>query len=175
MDSLLNKRAQYIAKIQSIKTQLEIDMETYKKKLNAEYASQLAQHRAVLTQDANEKIKVFENRISVLDEMIREDMPEAEAINELITNKPIEETVEEPVQTVEETPVNDSENEIIDDVFCNEEEITENDQVIKIDETADAIVQNEELNISDDVFKTETKTEILDRPGMTQITIPSRI
>lgn len=170
MKELLEKRVEYLKKINIIETQIEIDVQNYKKELNNKFVQMIKDYRTSKVVEANEKIDIYKRRINVLDEMIKEDVPEVDTLTTLMsdTKDSIEET------TVEETKEDVNEDEIPNVIISNEE-ITGDSQIINLNDQIDAVVENDNINISDEVTKGETSTQILERPGMLTIEIPSRI
>lgn len=170
MKELLEKRVEYLKKINIIETQIEIDVQNYKKELNNKFVQMIKDYRTSKVVEANEKIDMYKRRINVLDEMIKEDVPEVDTLTTLMGDA--KDSIEET--TVEETKEDVNEDEIPNVIISNEE-ITGDSQIINLNDQIDAVVENDNINISDEVTKGETSTQILERPGMPTIEIPSRI
>lgn len=188
MNELIAKRLDYINKIKAIRDKVDVDMATYKTELNKQFSEKLAAYRAQLNTQAEEAIKKYQRRIDVLDEMITDEVPEATTLNNLIHEAEETKVIipETEVQSVEEVDSIPEDATVVDtveltenteaypeyeDVLC--EDLAEGMTVIEMCD-ANVVVKEDEVKISEAV-QTETIAQTLDRPGMAQIVIPSRI
>lgn len=185
MNELIAKRLDYVNKIKAIRDKVDVDMATYKTELNKQFSEKLASYRAQLNAQAEEAIKKYQRRIDVLDEMITDEVPEATTLNNLIHEAEETKVIipETDVQSVEEVDSIPEDATVVDtvelteaypeyeDVLC--EDLAEGMTVIEMAD-ANVVVKEDEVKISEAV-QTETIAQTLDRPGMAQIVIPSRI
>lgn len=178
MNGLINKRTEYANKITAINTQLEIDIANYKAELNRQYSEMLAKYRADKTAEAKVKTDIYTQRIAVLDEMIAEEVPEANAIKDLVFNtKPVETKVEVVNTNEDFTIVNDVKEEPntpISENIIYGDNIPENCAVVDIADT-NVVVNKDTVEVVETTPIAETVACTLERPGMAQIVIPNRI
>lgn len=155
MQNMVDKIKMYEQHVAKIKNAIKVEIAVFRQKKMEELELECQVREKDLTLAAEKEIKLYENRIKVLTDIISEDMPEATHINALIEEELVEvEDKPEEVLTAEHSILEVAEEEIIDlDV---------------VDEIP------EEAEIFDEVVITEKAKTILDRPGMAQITIPSR-
>lgn len=155
MQNMIDKLNLYEQHIAKIRNAIKVDVAVFKQKKMEELELECQVREKDLTAAAEKEIALYEMRIKVLKDIISEDMPEASQINSLINEELVEaEDKPEEVLTVEHSILEIDEEEIIDlDV---------------VDEIP------EEAEIFDEVVITEKPKTILDRPGMAQITIPTR-
>lgn len=177
MQNLIEKKKMYEKHISGILNAIKIDVAVFKQKKMEELELQCQIREKDLMKAAEREIQVYETRIKVLSDIICEDMPEATTINNLIAEEKcevVEELPEEIVEEIEEEIV----EEVIEEELC-EEPINSEDSVLEIaeEEIIDLDIIDEipnEAEIFDEVVINKKEEVVLDRPGMTQITIPSR-
>lgn len=140
MTSIVNKREEYIKKINEIKEMMDIEIQKYKENLMNELQDKLAVYSAELTAKYSTEIKKYQERINLLEDIIKEEMAIPQSLVETIQSIKEEQTIEQ------------SSNEIV-----VEELPAPEDSLYSITQVESPIVE-----------------ENLGRPGMSDITIPTR-
>lgn len=169
MQNLIEKKKMYEKHVDGILNAVKIDVAVFRQKKMEELELQCQAREKDLMKAAEKEIQVYQTRIKVLSDIICEDMPEATTINNLINEEKCE-VAEEVVEEIVE--------EIVEDELC-EEPINSEDSVLETieEEIIDLDVVDEipnEAEIFDEIVIDGKEEVVLDRPGMTQITVPSR-
>ena len=146
MHTLLEKRAQYVNKILNAKNEIDAQVKEFDTQLTAEKNAKVEALRQELETKYTQEIDTYKRRIDVLDEMIKEEMPEAETITTLINTNVVEDKVDviEVDKTVPETK-----------------------------HAKDAIIATE---IKPEVVDVDdAQVQVQERPGLMEINVPSRL
>ena len=154
MQNLIEKKKMYEKHIATILNAVKVDVAVFRQKKMEELELQCQIREKDLMATVEKEVRTYETRIKVLTDIISEDMPEASVINDLISEAKVEEVLPEEVTA--------SQDSIL---YVDEEEIVDLDVTDEIPEEAE---------IFDEVVITKKEEPILDRPGMAQITIPTR-
>ena len=94
MHTLLEKRAQYVNKILNAKNEIDTQVKEFDTQLTAEKNAKVEALRQELEAKYTQEIDTYKRRIDVLDEMIKEEMPEAETITTLINTDVVKDKVD---------------------------------------------------------------------------------
>lgn len=175
MQNLIEKKKAYEKHIAGILNAVKIDVAVFRQKKLEELDLLCQVREKDLMAAAEKEIRVYETRIKVLSDIICEDMPEASTINNLIAEEKIDEIVEDVIEEeiIEEEIV---EEEIVEEI--EEEPINSEESVLEyVEEEVIDLDENDEIPCEAEIFNEVVIPEnepVLDRPGMAQITIPSR-
>lgn len=166
MQNLIEKKKMYEKHIATILNSVKIDVAVFRQKKMEELELQCQLREKDLMAAAEKEVRTYETRIKVLTDIISEDMPEATAINNLISEENVaeEEVVEEVIEEILPEEI-EYLNESI--YYVDEEE-----EVIDT-EITDTIPEESEV-FNQPADSAEATEHVLDRPGMTQVIIPSR-
>lgn len=111
MTDIINKREEYINKIEEIKNIITNEINNYKEKLLNELEDKMAIFTAELNSKYSSEIKKYQERITVLEDIIKEELPIPQQLTTLCLEKEqVEEQVKEHVEEekVEQSDSSDS-------------------------------------------------------------------
>lgn len=101
MTSILEKRKEYVEKIEKIKYSVDSDVNSFSEKLALEMDEKIKAYKADLMAKNSLEIDKYTKRILMLDEIIKEDMPNAINLSEEIAKPDLEEVSIEVIETTE--------------------------------------------------------------------------
>lgn len=110
MTNIINKREEYINKIEEIKNIITNEINNYKEKLLNELEDKMAIFTAELNSKYSSEIKKYQERITVLEDIIKEELPIPQQLTTLVEKEQVVEEVKEQVEEekVEQSDSNDS-------------------------------------------------------------------
>lgn len=151
MNSIIAKREEYLNQINKINNIINEEIQNYKSCLEKECEDKLAIFTAETTARYSSELKKYEERIAVLEDIIKEEMPSVEPLVEILKEEPMEEQkvveeIKEPTLIIEET----------------------NEAVEAINEVFEENLNNVEVD------PVVTGAKIFSRAGMSSIECPSR-
>lgn len=162
MRELIDKRNEYLSRIEEIKKHITEEVEKFRVQKELEIEKLVKEYEQQFLNDAQEKISLLTKRIDLLDIMIREEMPEATKINEAITcEKEINtQPTTEIVKEVETEPI-EQEVGIVED---NDNILTVSQNVSE--EPKEVVIEDEEPQVIEEYVTPSG------RPGMPEIINP---
>lgn len=189
MNSIVSKRQEYAERLNNINVEIAKSVADYNKELHDEIELKVETFRAEQIAKFAVEVDTLQKRLAMLDEMIKEEMPNVKELEEKIQKpdviiEPIqEEKVEEPIVeeiVVEETPTEETPVE----EPTIEETVEEPIQELVIEEIQEQVQEQPIEAVSEEVQEPiiEEKEEVvnnsaaqtLERPGMSSIVLPVR-